>query len=108
MVEAAVIGVSDTVRGTMPAAFVTLRTNASQEETIAGVEKAVEQAIGGFARLRSVYVSASLPKTRTGKIMRRLLREVAETGAITGDLTGLEDRSSLDAILAAVNDSKPT
>ncbi len=108
VVEAAVIGVSDTVRGTMPAAFVTLRTNASQEETIAGVEKAVEQAIGGFARLRSVYVSASLPKTRTGKIMRRLLREVAETGAITGDLTGLEDRSSLDAILAAVNDSKPT
>ncbi len=100
--EAAVVGVHDAVRGTVPVAFVTLRPGAEPDAVRAGVAAAVERAIGGIARLNQVYVPAALPKTRAGKVMRRLLREAAETGAVRGDLTGLEDPAALDAVLDAV------
>ena len=100
--EAAVIGVHDALRGTVPVAFVTLKPGADAEAVKRGVARAVEQAIGGIARLAAVYVPTSLPKTRAGKIMRRLLREAAETGSVRGDTTGLEDASSVDAVLASV------
>jgi acetyl-CoA synthetase len=100
--EAAVIGVHDALRGTVPVAFVTLKPGADAEAVKRGVARAVEQAIGGIARLAAVYVPTSLPKTRAGKIMRRLLREAAETGSVRGDTTGLEDSSSVDAVLASV------
>ena len=102
VIEAAVVGVNDAVRGTMPTAFLTVRSDAMQEDVVSAVTRAVEQKIGSYARLREVYVCGALPKTRTGKVMRQLLREAAETGAIKGDLTGLEDRSALDAVLSAV------
>ena len=100
--EAAVVGVNDAVRGTVPVAFVTLRQGAEQNVVQAGVSAAVERAIGGIARLRQVYVVTALPKTRAGKVMRRLLREAAETGAVRGDLTGLDDPAALDFVLEAV------
>jgi acetyl-CoA synthetase len=68
----------------------------------AEVAAAVERAIGAIARLRRVYVSSALPKTRAGKVMRRLLREAAETGTVRGDLTGLDDPNALEAVLDAV------
>ena len=64
--------------------------------------QAVDHAIGGIARLHKVYVTRSIPKTRAGKIMRRLLREAVQSGRITSDTTGLEDPDSLAAILEAV------
>jgi acetyl-CoA synthetase len=100
--EAAVIGIRDSLRGTIPVAFVTLRPGADPETVKKGVASAVERAIGGIARLGAVYVSTSLPKTRAGKIMRRLLREAAETGEVRGDTTGLEDATTVQAVLAAV------
>ncbi len=100
--EAAVVGVRDATRGTMPVAFITLRQGADPQTVSAAVAASVERAIGGFARLGRVYVTAALPKTRAGKVMRRLLREAAETGAVRGDLTGLEDGSALEAVLQAV------
>ncbi len=100
--EVAVIGVRDALRGAVPVAFVTLRPGADAEAVKAGVASAVERAIGGIARLGRVYVSSSLPKTRAGKIMRRLLREAAETGSVQGDTTGLEDQAAVDAVLTAV------
>ncbi len=100
--EAAVVGIRDAVRGTVPVAFVTLRPDADEAVVRAGVAAAVERAIGGIARLGQVYVPAALPKTRAGKVMRRLLREAAETGAVNGDLTGLDDPASLKAVLDAV------
>ena len=100
--EAAVVGVNDAVRGTMPVAFITLRPGAEADAVSRAVAVAVEQAIGGIARLSRVYVSAALPKTRAGKVMRRLLREVAETGQVRGDLTGLEDPGALASVLQAV------
>ena len=101
--EAAVVGVRDATRGMVPVAFITLRQGADAGAVSAGVAAAVERAIGGFARLGRVYVPAALPKTRAGKVMRRLLREAAETGAVRGDLTGLEDVSAVEAVLEAVN-----
>ena len=103
--EVAVIGIRDSLRGTAPVAFVTLRPGADAEAVKKGVASAVEQAIGGIARLGAVYVSTSLPKTRAGKIMRRLLREAAETGGVSGDTTGLEDATTVQAVLAAVKSS---
>jgi acetyl-CoA synthetase len=105
VIEAAVVGVHDAVRGTLPVAFVTLRTGIESADARAGIASAVEKAIGAYARLGCVYISTSLPKTRTGKVMRRLLREAAETGAIKGDLTGLEDHAALDAVLSAVRNA---
>jgi acetyl-CoA synthetase len=105
VVEAAVVGVRDRMRGTLPVAFVTLRAGIEQAAARAGIALAVEKAIGAYARLGRVYISTVLPKTRTGKVMRRLLREAAETGAIKGDLTGLEDHAALDAVLSAVRNA---
>ncbi len=100
--EAAVVGVHDAVRGTVPVAFITLREGADAARVSADVSQAVERAIGGIARLGRVYVPTALPKTRAGKVLRRLLREAAETGAVRGDLTGLEDPGTLEAVLEAV------
>lgn len=106
--EAAVVGVHDATRGMVPVAFVTLRPDADAEAVTAGVSAAVERAIGGFARLGRVYLPSVLPKTRAGKVMRRLLREAAETGAVKGDLTGLEDPASIEAVLESVNAARGT
>ncbi len=100
--EAAVVGIRDAIRGTVPVAFVTLLPGAMEAEVRDGVTAAVERAIGGIARLGHVYVPTALPKTRAGKVMRRLLREAAETGAVKGDLTGLDDPAALEAVLNAI------
>jgi acetyl-CoA synthetase len=100
--EAAVIGVDDPVKGTVPVAFVTLMNGADRTQVERAVTAAVDHAIGGIARLNRVYFTRSIPKTRAGKIMRRLLREAAQSGRITSDTTGLEDPDSVTAILEAV------
>jgi acetyl-CoA synthetase len=102
VVEAAVVGVRDSLRGTVPVAFVTLQAGVDQDGAVARISAAVEAAVGSFARLGAVYVSVGLPKTRAGKLMRRLLREAAESGAISGDLAGLEDVGAIAQVLAAV------
>ncbi len=102
VIEAAVVGVTDPVRGMMPVAFIVSAAGTAPDETRATVAAAVEHAIGGIARLRHVYIASSLPKTRAGKIMRRLLRAAAETGRIDGDLSGVDDPTALDAVLDAV------
>jgi len=100
--EAAVVGIRDAMRGTVPIAFVTLLPGAVEAEVRDGVTAAVERAIGSIARLDHVYVPTALPKTRAGKVMRRLLREAAETGAVKGDLTGLDDPAALEAVLNVI------
>ena len=100
--EAAVVGIRDNVKGTVPVAFVVLLPGADRGAVERAVAAAVESAIGGIARLHAVHVVPALPKTRAGKVMRRLLRELAETGGVEGDLTGLEDPEALLAIAAAV------
>jgi acetyl-CoA synthetase len=89
--EAAVIGQHDEDTGQAIVAFVTLQMGAAEgEETIAGIRETVARRIGKFARPKRIIWAEDLPKTRSGKIMRRLLRDVAE-GRALGDVTTLRD-----------------
>jgi len=89
--EAAVIGQADEDTGQAIAAFVTLEGDlAGTDELIAELREHVAQRIGKLARPKRIIWSDDLPKTRSGKIMRRLLRDVAE-GRALGDVTTLRD-----------------
>ncbi len=100
--DAAVTGVNDEIKGTVPVAFVCLAAGADPAAVRRGVDEAVMETIGRHAALSTVYVVQALPKTRAGKIMRRLLREVAETGSVSGDTTGLEDPESIQKVISGV------
>jgi acetyl-CoA synthetase len=96
--EAAVVGASDETTGQAPVAFVILRSSAAAAEDI-GTElrNHVSKEIGAIAKPRQVMIVPELPKTRSGKIMRRLLRDVAENREV-GDSTTLADSSVMDMI----------
>jgi acetyl-CoA synthetase len=100
--EAAVVGRPDDIKGQAVAAFVTLEggvtpTPALKEELRAWVAKE----IGSMAKPDDIRFSEQLPKTRSGKIMRRLLRELATSGEVKGDITTLEDF----AVISKLKDS---
>jgi acetyl-CoA synthetase len=89
--EAAVIGVSHPVKGQAIVAFVTPRGGYQPNEALeVELKEHVVQAIGALARPERIYFTAELPKTRSAKIMRRLLRDIAE-GRVLGDTTTLLD-----------------
>jgi acetyl-CoA synthetase len=89
--EAAVIGQSDEDTGQAICAFVTLNGDLEgSEELVEGIRAAVAERIGKFARPKRIIWADDLPKTRSGKIMRRLLRDIAE-GRALGDVTTLRD-----------------
>ena len=85
------VGRPDEIKGQAISAFVTLE----QAEAVAGIErrvaKWVAKEIGALARPDDIRFTDMLPKTRSGKIMRRLLRELATSGEVKGDTTTLED-----------------
>ena len=90
--EAAVVGRPDELKGQAIAAFVTLDEGYEpSEELRQELRKWVAKEIGALARPDDLRFTQMLPKTRSGKIMRRLLRELATTGTVTGDTTTLED-----------------
>jgi acetyl-CoA synthetase len=90
--EAAVVGRPDEMKGQAIAAFVTLEHgHAASEELRQELRKWVAKEIGALARPDDLRFTDALPKTRSGKIMRRLLRELAATGEVKGDTTTLED-----------------
>jgi acetyl-CoA synthetase len=97
--EAAVVGASDATTGQSPVAFVILRESAGDggADIVADLRNHVAKEIGGIAKPRQIMVVAELPKTRSGKIMRRLLRDVAEKREI-GDVTTLADSTVMDLI----------
>ncbi|HWD03651.1 MAG TPA: AMP-binding protein [Amycolatopsis sp.] len=101
--EAAVVGIPDETKGTVPVAFVTLLPGADADAVAADLIRRVGSELGGYARLAHVYPVSALPKTRTGKTMRRLLRDVLVDGGPSGDTSAMEDTSALDAVLAAVS-----
>jgi len=95
VVEAAVVGVPHEIKGEGIAAFCTLADGYEPgPETVGALRAHVAEAIGAIARPDQIRFTAALPKTRSGKIMRRLLRSIAagET-EITQDVTTLEDYS---------------
>jgi acetyl-CoA synthetase len=97
--ESAVVGASDPTTGQAIVAFVTLRAGAGAPDDHQGQELRTHVAdkIGPIARPRTVVFTDELPKTRSGKIMRRLLRDVAE-GRVLGDTTTLADPAVVDEI----------
>jgi acetyl-CoA synthetase len=96
--EAAVVGKHDPLSGEAIFAFVITRAGVSTSEELAAELRAhVGRVIGAIARPRYLIFTPDLPKTRSGKIMRRLLRDVAE-GRSLGDTTTLADASVVEAI----------
>jgi acetyl-CoA synthetase len=96
--EAAVIGVAHDLKGQAPVGFVILRGGHEPSPELAQtLRQHVATEIGGLARPEAVHFTPELPKTRSGKIMRRLLRDVAE-GKALGDLTTLADPGVLTGL----------
>ena len=105
--EAAVVGAKDETTGQAVVAFVILRTShqdeiGSDQDTSKILRDHVAKEIGPIAKPRTIFVVSELPKTRSGKIMRRLLRDVAEDRPI-GDVTTLADTSVMTTITGRIN-----
>jgi acetyl-CoA synthetase len=90
--EAAVVGVPHEMKGQAVAAFVTLRSGVQPSEALKKeLIQLVRRQIGALAQPDQIRFTEALPKTRSGKIMRRLLKEIAGGGEVKGDVTTLED-----------------
>jgi acetyl-CoA synthetase len=97
--EAAVVGRPDEVKGQAIVAFVTLEAGtAASAELNEELRRHVTREIGAIARPDELRFADALPKTRSGKIMRRLLRNVASGQVLAGDVSTLEDRSVIDKL----------
>ena len=100
--EAAVVGASDAMTGQAIVAFVTVKGSVADDESsgdafVQELRNHVAREIGPIAKPRQIMIAPELPKTRSGKIMRRLLRDVAENRAL-GDVTTLADPTVVNAI----------
>jgi acetyl-CoA synthetase len=92
--EAAVVGKPHEITGQAVCCFVTLKQGQQDHGTLGQeLRQWVAKEIGAFARPEEIRFSEALPKTRSGKIMRRLLREIVTSHTVTGDVTTLEDLS---------------
>jgi acetyl-CoA synthetase len=104
--EAAVIGQSDEDTGQAICAFVTLQGDTEpSDELIEGIRATVAERIGKFARPKRIIWADDLPKTRSGKIMRRLLRDIAE-GRALGDVTTLRDPDVMGELEAKIAEQR--
>ncbi len=100
--EAAVVGATDATTGQAIVAFVTALGSVTEDESsgeafVQSLRDHVAREIGPIAKPRQVFITPELPKTRSGKIMRRLLRDIAENREL-GDVTTLLDPNVTDAI----------
>jgi acetyl-CoA synthetase len=97
--EAAVVGRPDDLKGQAISAFVTLEGGRTGSDQLKDELRAhVAKEIGALAKPDDIRFTDALPKTRSGKIMRRLLRELATSGSVAGDVTTLEDFSVLEKL----------
>jgi acetyl-CoA synthetase len=104
--EAAVIGQSDEDTGQAICAFVTLKGDVDgSDEVEAGIRETVAERIGKFARPKRIVWADDLPKTRSGKIMRRLLRDIAE-GRALGDVTTLRDPDVMGQLQGKIQEAQ--
>ena len=101
--EAAVIGVHDELKGQVPVVFATLKSgDGDSTETAAQMMRTVTEQLGAVARPSRVYVVNALPKTRSGKLLRRSLQALAEHRD-PGDLSTLDDPNALDEVRRALD-----
>ncbi|WP_009965881.1 acetate--CoA ligase [Verrucomicrobium spinosum] len=103
--ESAVVGRPDEIKGQAVVAFVTVKTGVEATDALAAeLKKHVSNVIGAIARPDDIRFAAALPKTRSGKIMRRLLKEICAGGQVKGDTTTLEDLNVVAALQASGKD----
>ena len=107
--EAAVVGAADDMTGQAICAFVILRSEAGDggPDVVKELRDHVAKEIGPIAKPRQIMVVAELPKTRSGKIMRRLLKDVAENREV-GDVTTLADSTVMDLIRTGLSSETPS
>jgi acetyl-CoA synthetase len=106
--ESAVVGATDPTTGQAIVAFVILRGNAeASEELVRELRDHVSTTLGPIAKPRQILLVQELPKTRSGKIMRRLLRDVAENRSL-GDVTTLQDSTVMDLISSGLKTAATT
>ena len=105
VIEAAVCGIPDEIKGESIIAFVILKENctSSQEKLLIELRDVVRNEIGAIATPQQFYFVTKLPKTRSGKIMRRLLKSIV-CGEKIGDISTLEDKTSVNEVQSAFND----
>ena len=110
--EAAVVGVNDEIKGTAIAAFVILKEKSQTGTAASGgnglrneLSAHVAKKIGAIAKPDRLFFTADLPKTRSGKIMRRLLRDIAE-GRVLGDMTTLADPAVVSSLKSQYEDKE--
>jgi acetyl-CoA synthetase len=97
--EAAVVGRPDEIKGQGVVAFVTLKGGFEESEDLRKtLRNHVGKVIGAIAKPDDLHFAPALPKTRSGKIMRRLLKELVEKGSVSGNTTTLEDFSVIDKL----------
>ncbi len=99
LAEAAVVGKPHEIKGESIVCFVTLKTGVETTEKLKiELRNHVGKVIGAIAKPDAIYFAPALPKTRSGKIMRRLLKELVKTGKVTGNVTTLEDSKVIDQL----------
>ena len=104
--EAAVVGVPDPVKGEIPVAYVVLKQGVQPSDQLkAELNNTVRELVGPIATLSNIFFVTKLPKTRSGKIMRRLVKAVV-TGQPLGDVTTLEDEASVEEVKKAYEEFK--
>ncbi|MFJ5760746.1 acetate--CoA ligase [Neobacillus sp. NPDC093182] len=97
--ETAIIGIPDEIKGEVPLVFVRLADGYQEtEELKQQINAQIIQQIGKIAAPKSIIFTDMLPKTVSGKIMRRLLKEIVVSGQVQGDITGLEDPATVAQI----------
>ena len=103
--EAAVVGKPHDIKGQAVVAFVTLKTESDASDSLsAELRNHVGTQIGAIAKPDEIRFAAGLPKTRSGKIMRRLLKEICASGTVSGDTTTLEDFNVVAALQQTSDD----
>jgi acetyl-CoA synthetase len=102
IVESAVVGIPDEIKGEVPVAFVVPKVLKPGQDLKIEVVNKIKQEIGPIALPKEVYIVEDLPKTRSGKIMRRILRKLF-TGEELGDLSTLANPESVEGVKKVIN-----
>jgi acetyl-CoA synthetase len=104
--ENAVVGKPDSIKGESIFAYVVLKGEdnlATEVEVLQAINEVISKEIGNIAKVDSIAIVPGLPKTRSGKIMRRILRSIAKGEEITQDISTLEDPTIVEKIQNIVN-----
>lgn len=102
--EVAVIGAPDEIKGEVPVVFATLSGGYIGEDKLKKeIEESIVKGVGQIARPRDIYFVKAMPKTVSGKIMRRLLKEIQVKGDVVSDVTGLEDPEAIHHIKEVIS-----